>query len=192
MVLCSDHRWAITAVALVVLVAAAAAGFVLRELQRGPSADAGDPPASTTSAVPASEQPGSALVRLVADVEAHPDADQVRTLLQDYFDAINAGDYMLWSSTVTASRVQNIGRSAWREQYRSTLDGSIVVHRLEPRPGGGLIALLSFTSVQDPVDAPPDLPVRCLRWQVSYSLIDEGDDLRLAATSPNASLRAPC
>lgn len=175
-----------------VLVAAAAAGFLLREVQRDPRAGAAGRPVGTTSVVPASEQPGSKLVTLAADVEAHPDADQVRALLQDYFDAINSGDYMLWSSTVTAARARNTGRSAWHEQYRSTLDGSIVVHRLEARPGGGLIALLSFTSVQNPVDAPPDLPVRCLRWRVSYPLIDEADELRLAATSPNASLRAPC
>jgi hypothetical protein len=87
---------------------------------------------------------------------------------------------------------RDTGEATWRDQYRSTLDGSIVLHRLEPRAGGGLVALLSFTSLQDPADAPPELPVRCLRWWVSYPLIGEADELRLSPNSPGASLRVPC
>ncbi len=182
--------WAIPATALVVLIAAAGAGILLRDLQRGTGVR--DSAGSTTSAVEPSEQPGPRTITFAADVEAHPDADQVRRLLQDYFDAINEGDYGLWRSTVTAERIRNTGRSAWTEQYRTTLDGSVLVHRLEARPGGGLVALLSFTSVQDPADAPPDLPVGCLRWRVSYPLTGEADELRLAPASPNASQRTPC
>lgn len=177
----------------VVLAAAAGAGALLRDLQRNGSwTGVGDPVGSTTSVVEPAEQPGPRTLTFVADVEAHPAADQVRALLQSYFDAINKGDYELWSSTVTAERVQNTGRKAWIEQYRTTLDGSVVVHRLEARPGGGLIALLSFTSVQDPAYAPPDVPVRCLHWRVSYPLVGELDKLRLASASPNASQRTPC
>ena len=68
----------------------------------------------------------------------------------------------------------------------------MVVHRLEPRAGGGLVALTSFTSLQNPADAPPELPVRCLRWWVSYPLIGEGDQLRLGPTSPTANRLAAC
>lgn len=189
MVVLRAGRWVVPAVALVVLVAAAAAGFLLGA-QRSPAP--GARPAGTTTTVPSLEQPGPRTVMLTADVEAHPDAEQVRALLQYHFDAINSGDYELWAGTVTAQRARHTRPSAWREQYRTTLDGSIVVHRLEARPGGGLVALLSFTSVQDPADAPPDLPVSCLRWQVSYPLVYEEDELRLAAGSPKASLRNPC
>lgn len=180
-------------VAMVVLVIATGAGVVLRDLERvDPVAEAGGAVGSTGSVVAPAEQPGPRTVTLVAGVRAHPAAGEVRALLQEYFDAINMGDYERWSSTVTAERVQNTGRRAWAAQYRSTLDGSVVVHRLEARPGGGLTALLSFTSVQNPVDAPPEIPLPCLRWRVSYPLAGEPGELRLAATSPDATQRAPC
>lgn len=189
-----DRRlWPVVGVALLVLLVAAGAGVVLRALRSdGPSGTVSDVAGSATVAVAPGEQPGPTTITLAADVTAHPAAEQVRALLQAYFDAINEGSYELWSRTVTAERVQNTGESAWTEKYRSTLDGSVVVHRLEPRPGGGLVVLLSFTSVQDPADAPPELPVRCLRWRVSYPLLGEPDELRLALASPNASQRSPC
>ncbi|MFN2495849.1 MAG: hypothetical protein ABR608_08065 [Pseudonocardiaceae bacterium] len=183
--------WGIVAVAALVLMAGAGGGVLLRELQAAAGADEGIPAAPTSVLSPVKE-PGPRTVVLVEDVAAHPYADQVRKVLQSHFDAINDGDYELWTDTVTRERARATARSVWRDQYRTTLDGSIVVHRLEPRPGGGLIALLSFTSVQDAADAPSDMPVTCLRWRVSYALVDEADGLRLALTSPSASLRTPC
>lgn len=189
----SRRQWLVLVVSAVVLASAAGAGMLLRGLQRaGPVTDAGVVAGGPATAVAPAEQPGPRTVTLLAGVRAHPAADEVRELLQDYFDAINTGDYEQWSSTVTAERVQQTGRKAWTTQYRSTLDGSVVVHRLEARPGGGLVALLSFTSVQDPVDAPPDLPLPCLRWRVSYVLAGEPGELRLDPPSPGTSQRTPC
>ncbi|MGH4006682.1 MAG: hypothetical protein ACRDTH_00665 [Pseudonocardiaceae bacterium] len=177
-------------VTVVVLAAALGAGLLVRELQPVAGADGGS--SIATNAPPRGPEPGPTTVALVEDVLAHPDAARVRTVLQKYFDAINAGNYRLWRSTVTAQQARDTGEAAWREQFRSTLDGSIVLHRLEPRAGGGLVALLSFTSLQDPADAPPELPVRCLRWWVSYPLIGEGNELRLSPSSQSANLRVPC
>lgn len=183
--------WALLAVVVaVVLAGAVGAGVLLRELQ--PAAGAAPISNNPNNPPPAPREPGPATVALVEDAAAHPEANRVRILLQKYFDAINAGDYTLWRSTVTPQRVRDTGEKAWHEQYRSTVDGSIVLHRLEPRAGGGLVALLSFTSVQDPADAPSELPVRCLRWWVSYPLIGEGDELRLSPASPSANLRVAC
>ncbi|MGH4023048.1 MAG: hypothetical protein ACRDRV_00510 [Pseudonocardiaceae bacterium] len=179
--------------AVLLLAVSAGTGMLLRDLQRvDPVAEAGEATGGTSAVVAPAEQPGPRTVTLLAGVRAHPAADEVRALLQEYFDAINTGDYEQWSGTVTAERVQKTGRRAWTAQYRSTLDGSIVVYRLEARPGGGLVALLSFTSAQDPVDAPPDMPLPCLRWRVSYPLAGEPGELRLAPASPNASQRTPC
>jgi hypothetical protein len=177
-------------VTFVVLFAAVGAGVVVRELQS--TTEGGRAGSVGHDSSPPVPEPGSATVTLVEDAAVHPDADRVRTVLQKYFDAINAGDYQLWRSAVTPQQARATGEAAWRGQYRSTLDGSIVLHRLEPRAGGGLVALLSFTSLQDPADAPPDLPVRCLRWWVSYPLINEGEALRLNPSVPNANLRVPC
>ena len=175
---------------VVVLVAAVGAGMLVRELQ--PAAGVSGAASIGNNAPPRAAEPGPATVALVEDVAIHPDAGRVLRVLQKYFDAINTGNYTLWRSTVTPQRARDTGETGWRDQYRSTLAGSIVLHRLEPRAGGGLVALLSFTSLQNPADAPPELPVRCLRWWVSYPLTGAGDELRLSPSSPSASLRVPC
>lgn len=178
-------------VAAVVLATGSAAGVLLRAVERA-SAAAGDTMVGSADSITSAGQPGPATVEVLREVAAHPDGGRVRAVLQDHFNAINQGDYDLWTTTVTARRAANTARSVWQQQYRSTLDGSIVVHRLEDRPGGGHVALISFTSVQDPADAPPDMPVECLRWRVSYPLVQEAGQWRLAPAAPNASLRAPC
>jgi len=177
-------------VVIVVLAGAVGVGRLLRGLE--PAAGAVRSGSIGARAAPGRPEPGPATVVLVEDVALHPDADRIRKTLQKYFDAINAGNYQLWRSTVIPQVARDLGESAWHGQYRSTLDGSIVVHRLEPRAGGGLVALTSFTSVQNPADAPPELRVRCLRWWVSYPLIGEGDQLRLGPSSPSANLRVAC
>jgi hypothetical protein len=182
--------WALLVVVIVVLASAVGAGMLLRGLQ--PAAGADRISSIGDTAAPGPPEPGPATVVLVEDVALNPDADRIRKTLQKYFDAINAGDYQLWRSAVIPQWARDLGESAWHGQYRSTLDGSIVVHRLEPRAGGGLVSLTSFTSVQNPADAPPELRVRCLRWWVSYPLIGEGDQLRLGPSSPSANLRVAC
>ncbi|MFZ0120452.1 MAG: hypothetical protein WAN20_20775 [Pseudonocardiaceae bacterium] len=190
--------WTLLAVVLVVLAGAVGVGVVLRN--QAPVAGAGHPDAIGGPLVgpigsntpPKGPEPGPVTVVLAEDAAMHPDADRIRKVLQKYFDAINAGDYPLWRSAVIPQWARDTAEGAWHGQYRSTLDGTIVVHRLEPRPGGGLVALTSFTSLQNPADAPPEVPVRCLHWSVSYPLIGEGDQLRMGPTALSANLRAPC
>ncbi|MDQ2880053.1 MAG: hypothetical protein M3Y48_02045 [Actinomycetota bacterium] len=189
--------WILFGVVIVALACAVGVGLVLRDLAPDPGSDRISTGASSGSSIsnrvpPKGPEPGPATVVLAEDVAVHPEADRIRKVLQKYFDGINAGDYPLWRSAVIPQWARDIGESAWHGQYRSTLDGTIVVHRLEPRPGGGLVALTSFTSLQNPADAPPEVPLRCLRWWVSYPLIGEGDQLRMGPTAPSANLRAPC
>ncbi|MBA2474027.1 MAG: hypothetical protein DLM61_04015 [Pseudonocardiales bacterium] len=186
--------WILLGLVIVVLSGAVGVGMVLRDLvpAAAPNGIASSGGSIGTRAAPKGPEPGPATVVLAEDAAVHPDADRIRKVLQKYFDAINAGDYPLWRSAVIPQWARDIGESAWHGQYRSTLDGTIVVHRLEARPGGGLVALASFTSLQNPADAPPEVQVRCLRWWVSYPLIGEGDQLRMGPTAPSANLRAPC
>lgn len=177
-------------VIVVVLAGAAAVGVLLQDRQ--PLAKAGSGPSLVKNVPPRPPEPGSPTVALVEDVMRHPGAERIRKVMQQYFDAINAGDYKLWSGAVIPQWARDTGEADWRAQYRSTLDGNMVVHRLEPRAGGGLIALTSFTSLQNPADAPPELPVRCLRWWVSYPLIGEGEALRLGPTTPTANRLVAC
>jgi hypothetical protein len=191
------RRRALLVVLTLVLASAVGAGLLLRGLQP-PERVAGAAQMGSISnrATPRPPEPGPATVVLVEDVALHPNADRIRKLLQQYFDAINTGDYPLWRRSVIPQWARDLGERAWHGQYRSTLDGSIVVHRLEPRAGGGLLALTSFTSLQNPADAPRELPVRCLRWWVSYPLIGPlngpEDQLRLGPSSLSVNLRAAC
>jgi hypothetical protein len=182
--------WRLLVVTVVVLVGAAGVGLLLRD-QRSATAVGGSRSVVTKTPPPPAE-PGSRTVVLVEDAALHPDAAEIRKVLQKYFDAINAGDYTMWRSAVIPQWARDTSEAAWHTQYRSTLDGSVVVHRLEPRTGGGLLALTSFTSLQNPADAPPGIPARCLRWWVSYPLVGEGEAVRLAPSSPTANLLAAC
>lgn len=177
---------------LVVVVLAGAVGVGVLLQDRQLIAGAGSGPSIVQTVSPRPPEPGPATVVLAEDVMRHPGAERIRKVMQQYFDAINTGDYQLWSGAVIPQWARDTGEAAWRAQYRTTLDGSMVVHRLEPRAGGGLIALTSFSSLQNPADAPPELPVRCLRWWVSYPLIGEGEALRLGPTTPTANRLVAC
>lgn len=176
-----------------VLVLAVGAGLLLRD-PAGEPATVGsrDAPVTTTRQLSPAEQPGPRMVRFAEDAAEHPGRDAVQGLLQGHFDAINVGDYAGWRSTVVDERAAGAPEYIWREQYATSTDGTILVHRIEPRPGGGLTVLLSFTSVQDPDDAPEDAPFRCLRWHVSYPMVSEAGQLRLGSGDPDTSRRSRC
>ncbi|HXT44818.1 MAG TPA: hypothetical protein VN748_12025 [Pseudonocardiaceae bacterium] len=179
---------------MMVMAGAAGVGFLLRDHR--PIAGVGSVNSLggsiRKSASPRLPEPGPPTVALADDAALNPDADRIRKVLQTYFDAINAGDYKMWRSAVIPQWARDTSEPAWRAQYRSTLDGSMVVHRLEPRIGGGLVALMSFTSLQNPADAPSELAVRCLHWWVSYPLIGQGEALRLGPSAPTANLVVAC
>lgn len=187
------RRWWLLLVLVVLVVGAGAvAGFGLRELAVRPGGGQG----VTTSAAPAvsvTVVPGGAgpwVVELAPDVRADPGGADVQTLLQRHFDAINYGDYEAWQATVTRQRAAAFPRQLWHDQYRSTTDGSILVHRIEPATAGSVV-LISFISVQDPALA-PDQRSDCLRWRVGYLVVRERNQLRLGPSEPAASQHTPC
>ncbi|MPZ67047.1 MAG: hypothetical protein GEU83_16590 [Pseudonocardiaceae bacterium] len=181
------------AVSVGVLVLAVGAGLVLRDPPREPATGPpGDAIATTTRQLPPAEQPSPRTVRFIMDAAEHPDRDAVQDLLQSHFDAINFGEYSRWTSTVVTERAEGTPEDVWREQYATSTDVNIVVHRMEPRPGGGLTVLLSFNSVQDPDDAPEETPFRCLRWHVSYPVVTESDQLLLGPGDPDTSRKERC
>jgi len=127
----------------------------------------------TTSSVPSSAQPGSPTVVGTEDATAHPLYKQARALLQTFFDAINARDYDKWLSVVTRGRADQQPETDWLQSYRSSHDGSIVIYRVELGGAGTARVMLSFVSTQDKKDAPPELPVPCIRWHVVFPLTSE-------------------
>ncbi|WP_020671379.1 hypothetical protein [Amycolatopsis nigrescens] len=172
-------RWLLP-VLVVVISVTVGGGLLARELYRQPG---GEPEPEATVAVSTplapSQQPGSPTVEFTPDAAAHPQETSIRRLLQTYFDAINSRDYDRWKSTVTRQRVQAKPAEEWRDDYRTTRDGSILVYRIEPAPDRRLRVLVGFTSTQDPRYAPPELPETCIHWKLIWPLAQEGGQWKL-------------
>lgn len=169
---------------MVLLVAAASvgAGLLARQLYTRTAAEPVPMVGPTSAAaVPATGPPGDPTVRLTADAAEHPDRDAVHVLLQRFFDATNQHRYNQWRTTISSAGLAKADpESSWLSKNESTRDGSIVVQRIDPAPGGGLRVLLTFVSVQDPKKAPPELPDSgCVRWQIVYPLVRENGSFKI-------------
>lgn len=176
-------RWVLPTV-LVVAAVAAAAGVLARDLYRRPvQTGAGEVVVSSSggpsSTLPRSEQPGESTVRLSVDAGLHPDGERVRILLQEYFNAINGHNYQEWRETVTTERVRRVPEAKWQSDYQTTVDGSILVHRIEASSTERLRVMISFVSLQDVSKAPAELQSDCIKWQVVYPMQEEAGALRV-------------
>jgi hypothetical protein len=170
------------ALALVVVAAAAAAWLV-----GGRAFEAGAP--THAPAAPPATGAGPGTVELSADTLRHPQHLAVRERLQAYFDAINARDHAAWAAAVTPERVAAQPAESWLAGVRSTQDGTIRVDRIEAAPGG-VVALVRFTSTQDPADAPADLRVGRICWRAAFPMTGAG--LAIGAGSAGSTLSRPC
>ena len=147
-------------------------------------------PATTTGGPTAPTGPSSDTeVQLTPAAQQHSDADEVKSLLQHYFDAINDRDYAAWAGTVSAEQSAAWSESDWLRAYDSTKDSSIKVIDIDDDP---LRVRLWFTSEQDPALAPQDLPVDCINWDVTYLLVEEQGRLVLGGLDPDTTSKAPC
>lgn len=167
-------------VLLVTVIATAIGGLFARQLYEDPEPSEPDAVLPTASSVPPEEQPGSNVVQGTPDAVGHPLYEALREVLQVHFDAINSREYERWSEVVTMARVDSQPEEVWREAYRSTKDGSILIYRIEvPRDEDMALVLMTLTSVQHPSDAPPELPVGCIHWNVVLPLVLEDDDWKI-------------
>ncbi|MDU0292517.1 hypothetical protein, partial [Saccharothrix longispora] len=159
---------------LVIAAATAGVGVAAREVYQRPPVVPGDqiavPGTGTGESVPRSAQPGSGVVQLSVDASLHPEGQRVHEVLQRLFDSINNRDYELWTKAVTAERVATLSRQKWLDDYRTSADGSILVHRIEVVGPTRLRVLMTLTSTQDLADAPADLQSDCIEWRVVYPL----------------------
>jgi len=183
------QRWLLPAL-IVILSLTVGGGLLAREVYRKPQPDdTGEVAATSASTLPPEQQPGPPTVQLTPDAAAHPEDQPVRQLLQMYFDSINNRNYDLWKTIVTSARIQSQPRDEWLANYRTTHDGSILVYRIEGLARQQLQILVTFTSVQDPADAPLELPERCIRWRLVLPAVWEGNAWKLdtvpAGTSPD-------
>ncbi|WP_291415785.1 hypothetical protein [Actinophytocola sp.] len=174
-------------VLLITVIATAVGGLLTRTLYEDPGTSA--PPAvlPAQTSIPPSKQPGPATVEGTLDATSHPLYETVRELLQRYFDAINSRDYTAWQRTVIRERIDTTPEKEWRSDYRTTHDGSILIYRVELGERDTARVLMTFTSVQDPADAPKELPAPCIHWNVVFPLVQERDGWKLDSSPASAS-----
>jgi hypothetical protein len=171
-----------------VVVLTAVAGFVAREIYRPQAgSQSGQTVVTSSSTAPPAEQPGPREVMATQDAATHPQSGQIRQMLQDHFDSINARDYAKWRGTVTRARLEKMPETTWRQDYRSTKDGSVLIYRIEAAPDRKLRVLIGFTSVQNVADAPAELPKECIQWHVVLPVAKEDNRWRIDAGQEGSS-----
>ncbi|SDK69779.1 hypothetical protein SAMN04487820_11155 [Actinopolyspora mzabensis] len=183
--------WAlpITAVALV---GAVAAGLFARNVYGDVAQRAEPVPESSAAPTPEGDPPGTGRVALSEGARRHPDAETVQQLLQEHFDAINENKYYQWRNTVVRAKRINQPFEQWQQEYRTTEDGTVVIHRIVPGPEATMRVIMTFVSTQDPADAPKSMPAECLRWRVVYRIVPTSEGLRLGQGLPDSSLPRRC
>ncbi|MGH3434516.1 MAG: hypothetical protein ACRDQB_16950 [Thermocrispum sp.] len=177
-------RWLLP-VLIGVVSLAVAGGVLAREFyqrERAQTRPTVELPAAT-SLKPA-EQPGSPEVSLTPDAARHPHGETVRALLEAYTNGINERNYERWKTAVSAERIADKPEQKWLEGYRSTRNGSILVHRIETGPDDALRMLFSFTSTQDLADAPPTLQSTCIRWRLMLPIVRQNGQWKIATVVP--------
>jgi hypothetical protein len=175
------QRWLVPIV-VVVVSATVGGGLLARELYRRPQPEPSEPIAVATStpALAPSEEPGSDTVEVTADVATHPKVDDVRTVLQGYFAAINNKNYQQWEGVVTAARRNDQPYEHWIKGVKSTTDGSILLYRIEQGTAPqSLRVLVGFTSTQKVEDAPSFFRKPCIRWRLVLPMVIENKSLRI-------------
>ncbi len=128
-------------------------------------------------------------VRLDADAGGHPRSEEVRGVLQVYFDSINNRDYATWVSAVAAPQSSVQDPQRWTREYSTTVDSNLVVTTVSDDP---LRARILFTSQQSVELAPPALPAECINWDVTYLLSDTSHGLVLSGIDPSAQSMTAC
>jgi hypothetical protein len=178
----SRQRWLVPVV-VVVLSVTVGGGLLARELYRRPDQPAPDTSAPATSQASASTgaPAPSGAVAMMPDAQFHPQADQVRKVLETYFAAINAQKYQQWTSVVTAERVAQQPVTTWKNGIRTTKDTDAVVYRIERGSGSSLRVLVGFRSEQNVEDAPDWFPEPCIQWRLVMPMVVENSALRIAA-----------
>ncbi|WP_245560196.1 hypothetical protein [Actinopolyspora halophila] len=175
-----------------VLLSAVGVGLWARTFYGNPTASHDRVPEIPSFPNSAQDAPGSQRVSLEKGARSHPDSGAVRDLLQQHFDAINQRNYQQWRTTVVRAKRLNQPYDQWIDEYGTTKDGTVTVHRIVRGPEGTLRLIMSLVSTQSKEDAPDEMPLTCLRWRVVYRVVPEDGELKLGQGLPDSSLTNRC
>src|SRR5664279_3812927 len=102
----------LSALLIVVLTAGAAAAWALGRQRVDTSITSVDYVAGPTA---------DRSIRMAGGAGDHPRAEEIRDVLQGYFDSINNRDYAAWVSTVAAAQSSAQDPQRWAEDYSLSL-----------------------------------------------------------------------
>lgn len=182
-------RAAMTAAGLVVaLVAVGGIAWTASGASPGGTAPGAAPPSVPRNGA------GERVVTISAGAADHPAARLVLERIQRYFDAINDRDHETWSRVAGPERAGQQPREVWLDGIGSTVDGTIRIDRIDAAPGGGVVAMVRFVSVQDPQDGAPGLQVGRTCWQAVYPMAGSPPRILAGAGGSDGGsvLGAPC
>lgn len=157
-----------------------------------PTSDGAANTAAESSAPSGSQSPAGAVggpvdVTLSPSAEAAPQARDVTDLIVRYFSAINRHDYDAWLTTVTTAQARR-DRDSWTTDYSTTHDSDIYISDITQ--GDPLTVRMQFVSHQAVSFAPAALPAECVRWDVTYEVLDEGVGLRVGTSAKKPAMAA--
>lgn len=178
---------------LLAVIATAVGGLLARQIYEEPPAAAPPAVAPAPTTFPKEEQPGPTTVEGTQEAVSHPLYEDIRSVLQTNFDAINAKDYDMWRQVVTAERLETMNREKWLMDFGTSQDGTIVIYRIELGGEDEAVVLLKFTSTQAKENAPDMLPAECIHWNVVYPMVKVDGDWKLGTgKTSSAPLHEAC
>jgi hypothetical protein len=148
-----------------------------------PSAPPSTPPSTPTPLPPAESGP---LVVPAPALTGRPETTAVVALFTRYFDGINRRDYEAVQGTFTDEGRPIRDRATFEDQYRTTRDSDVRVLGIAMTDDGYLVSI-SFTSHQNPADAPADARSACVTWSMSYPVVRSDGGGLLIAARPNTA-----
>jgi hypothetical protein len=193
--------WLLLTVLLVIVLAGGgtAAALVLTSHHGGknPQASGTTKAAPTTSTSPSpSQSPTTAspspsktpgLIQVAPGVAGNPQTPQIAAMLYMYFNAINSRDYFGYYDLLSPQQQQQTSQSQFSKGFATTKDGSETLQSLSPGPGGTTVAMVTFTSHQNPANS-VDGHQSCTRWRISLYLQHVGNGYVIG--KPPSSYRA--
>jgi hypothetical protein len=126
------------------------------------SAAAPSAPPTTSPAEPAASPD---TVQVSSDVTSQY-ANDVQALFQRYFDSINNKDYAGYAATM----LHPMSQETFSTGYLTTHDSMAAITGIQPSGADSVMASVSFTSTQDPSNAPAQLRVPRICWGVQWAV----------------------
>jgi len=176
------------------VVGSGAAIIVLRFGHHPPRTEAVQNSGESTQLTPGQDVSGSASAgQVMIGPAASQDANapSVAAFLGRYFTAINTRDYQSYASLLSPPLRQGQTAQQFASGYRSTVDSAETLVSISPGPNGELVAVVTFTSHQNPADS-PDHQQPCTDWRISLFLEQDAGGYLIDQPPPgyHASYRA--